>query len=102
MAKPQDESRPIGPAVKRGAGDRQSSGSGASPSEGRLFEIRVKGHLGANWSDWLEGLELTPLANGEMVLCGTIVDQAALMGILNKLNRLNLTILSLNAVNPKE
>lgn len=69
---------------------------------GRIFEIRVKGHLGTNWSDWLEGLELALLDNGEMVLSGTIVDQAALMGILNKLNRLNLTILSVNEVNRKE
>ncbi len=68
MAKPQDESRPIGTAVERGAPDRQSLASGASPSEGRFFEIRVKGHLGANWSDWLEGLELTLLESGEMIL----------------------------------
>ncbi len=60
------------------------------------FEIRVRGQLGKEWSDWFEGLELHPLEKGEMLLDGYIADQAALMGILNKLHRLNLTILSFN------
>ncbi len=61
------------------------------------FEIRVRGQLGKEWTDWFEGLELRPLEDGEMILNGSIPDQAALMGILNKLHRLNLTILSLNS-----
>jgi hypothetical protein len=60
------------------------------------FEIRVRGQLGKEWSDWFEGLELRPLENGEMILKGYIADQAALIGILNNLHRLNLTILSIN------
>jgi hypothetical protein len=60
------------------------------------FEIRVRGQLNKEWSDWFEGLELRPLENGEMLLDGYIADQAALMGILNNLHRLNLTILSFN------
>jgi hypothetical protein len=63
-----------------------------------FYEIHVKGHLDESWSDWLEGLEVTLLDNGEMILSGTIEDQAALMGILNKLYGLNLTLLSLNEV----
>ena len=66
---------------------------------GGFFEIHVKGQLDSRWSDWLEGLELKLLENGEMILFGPIVDQAALMGILNKLSRLNLTLLSVNKVN---
>ncbi len=62
--------------------------------KGAFFEIRVKGHLGSAWSDWFDGLDLELLDNGETVLSGYIVDQAALMGILNKLNRLNLALLS--------
>ena len=60
------------------------------------FEIRVRGQLGKEWSDWFEGLELRLLEDGEMILNGCIADQAALMGVLNKLHRLNLTILSFN------
>ncbi len=62
----------------------------------RIFEIRVKGHLDNRWSEYLEGLEFTPFENGETILTGSIVDQAALMGILGKLHRLNLAILSVN------
>jgi len=72
----------------------QLSGS----SEARFFEIHVKGHLDSNWSQWLEGLEVKLLENGQMILFGPIVDQAALMGVLNKLGRLNLTLLSVNEV----
>ena len=68
-----------------------SSSSGAG-----LFEIRVKDQLNSHWSEWLEGLEVKLLENGEMILFGPIVDQAALMGVLNKLSRLNLTLLSVN------
>jgi hypothetical protein len=75
------------------SGNAQPSGSG-----GGFFEIRVKGHLNNEWSDWLENLEMKLLDNGEMILTGDIVDQAALMGALNKLNRLNLTLLSVTQV----
>jgi hypothetical protein len=65
---------------------------------GRCFEIRIKGHLNDQWSEWLEGLDMKRCDNGEMILTGVIVDQAALLGILNKLNRLNLTLLSVTEV----
>jgi hypothetical protein len=94
MAKQQDEDRLASSVVDQG--DRNAR---PSPTRGRHLEIRVKGHLSSQWSDWLEGLEVMWLDNGETVLSGTIVDQAALMGILNKLNRLNLTLLSVNEVN---
>ena len=69
-----------------------------SGSRGCLMEIRVKGQLSDQWRDWFENMELTLLENGEMILSGAVPDQAALMGILNKLNRLNLTLLSVNEV----
>jgi hypothetical protein len=69
---------------------------------GGVFQIHVKGHLNNKWSDWLEGLEVELLDNGEMILFGTIRDQSALMGILNKLNRLNLTLLSVCEVSKKK
>lgn len=72
--------------------------SQAVQTGGGLFEIRVQGQLDRTWSEWLEGLEVTPLENGEMLLTGQIVDQAALMGVLNKLSRLNLTLLAVNEI----
>ena len=74
----------------------------ASSCGAGFFEIRVKGHLSNEWSDWLEGLEVKLLENGEMILSGPIVDQAALMGVLNKLYRLNLALLSVSEVNQKK
>jgi hypothetical protein len=65
---------------------------------GSFFEIRVKGHLDESWSDWLDGLDVKLMDNGEMILSGPIRDQAALMGIINKLYRLNLPLLSLSEV----
>ncbi len=67
-------------------------------NHGSHFEIHVKGHLDESWRDWLEGLEVTLLDDGEMILFGHIGDQAALMGTLNKLYSLNLTLLSLSKV----
>jgi hypothetical protein len=72
--------------------DKTTSGAAVTS----YYEIRVKGQLDEKWSDWLEGLEVTLAENGEMSLCGYVVDQAALMGILNKLNRLNLTLLAVS------
>jgi hypothetical protein len=84
------------------ATDTTDHGARSSHPGGGFFEIHVKGHLSSEWSDWLEGMEVRLLDNGEMILFGTIVDQAALMGILNKLNRLNLTLLSVRAIDQTE
>jgi len=66
------------------------------------FEIHVRGQLDESWSDWLEGLEVTLLENDEMILTGHITDQAALMGVLNKLYGLNLTLLSVSEAGQKK
>ena len=84
--------------VDHQATDKEAPNAQASHPGGRFFEIHVKGHLNSQWSDWLGGLEMKLLDDGEMILSGVIVDQAALMGILNKLNRLNLTLLSVTGV----
>jgi hypothetical protein len=78
---------------KKGAQDQPDTGSAA-----KFYEIHVKGHLDNTWSKWLDGLEVKLLENGETILFGPIVDQSALMGVLNKLGRLNLTLISLNEV----
>ena len=61
------------------------------------YEIRVKGHLSPQWADWFDGLELKPFDDGQMLLAGRIVDQAALIGVLIRLNRLNLALLSVRS-----
>ncbi len=58
------------------------------------MEIRIKGTLKEDWSDWLEGLSVSNQANGETLLSGQISDQAALLGLLNRIHGLNLQLLS--------
>jgi hypothetical protein len=70
----------------------------ATGAQTGFYEIRVKGQLDESWSDWLEGLEVKLLDKGEMILSGHIGDQAALMGTLNKIYGLNLTLLSVSKV----
>jgi hypothetical protein len=82
-------------------GNAAGSDTNLFHSGGGFFEVHVKGQLDSRWSEWLEGLEVKLLENGEMILFGPIVDQAALIGVLNKLSHLNLTLLSVNKVKRK-
>ncbi len=66
------------------------------------YEIHVKGHLSRDWADWLENMQMCCLENDEMIFSGLLADQAALMGILNKLNCLNLAILSVKITDRKD
>jgi hypothetical protein len=58
------------------------------------YRIRVLGCVAPGWSDWFNGLTLAPGEPTETILTGTVPDQAALRGILNKLWDLNLTLLA--------
>jgi hypothetical protein len=60
--------------------------------------IRIKETLSEDWSDWLDGLLFTRDESGNTILIGSVLDQAALRGILGKLWDLNLTILSFSFV----
>jgi hypothetical protein len=59
-----------------------------------MYEIRVKGHLDQRWSAWFDGLTLTHLEDGDTLLAGPVVDQAALHSLLSKIHNLNLTLIS--------
>ncbi len=59
-----------------------------------MYEIRVKGHLDQRWSAWFDGLTVTHLEDGNTLLAGPVVDQAALHSLLSKLHSLNLTLIS--------
>jgi hypothetical protein len=69
----------------------------ASPedqSEPGLYEIRIKGHLDDQWSDWFGGLTITLEEDGNTLLTGPVVDQAALHGLLKKVRDLGMPLLS--------
>lgn len=65
-----------------------------------FYQIKVKGHLDPHWSEWFEGMTISHEANGETVLAGPVMDQAALHGLLLKIRDLNLTLLSVHRVEP--
>ncbi len=66
------------------------------------YEIRVGGHLADRWSDWFEGLAIHNDPDGGTTLSGTLIDQAALMGVLVKIHALNLTLISVSRLSSDE
>ena len=65
-------------------------------NEHTIYHIKIKGHLDARWQDWFDGLTITLTDDGDTILVGVIVDQAALQGTLKKIGSLGLTLLSVN------
>ena len=65
-----------------------------------LYEIRIKGHLDDRWADWFEGLTITLEDNGNTLLTGPVIDQAALHGLLKKVRNLGMPLVSVSPVEP--
>jgi hypothetical protein len=63
-----------------------------------LYEIRVKGHLDQRWSEWFDGMTITNKANGDAIISGPLVDQAALHSVLVKIYNLNLTLIAVSRI----
>ena len=59
-----------------------------------VYQIRIKGHLGRQWTDWFEGLTITLEEDGDTLLTGPVVDQAALHGLLKKVRDLGMPLVS--------
>jgi hypothetical protein len=68
--------------------------------ESGLYEIRLKGHLNNRWANWFEGLTITLEDDGNTLLIGTVVDQAALHGLLKRVRDLGMPLVSVNFVSP--
>ncbi len=67
-----------------------------------VYHIRIEGHLGSRWADWFEGMAITLENNGDTLLTGPVVDQAALHGLLRKIRDLGLPLLSIVRVEPDQ
>lgn len=59
-----------------------------------VYEILVEGALDDNWSDWLDGVSVTVLENGNTLLTGSVPDQSALYGLLAHIRDMNLKLIS--------
>ena len=64
------------------------------------YEIRIKGHLDKRWAAWFDGLKITLEEDGDTLLTGPVVDQAALHGLLKKVRDLGLPLVSVSPVEP--
>jgi hypothetical protein len=65
-----------------------------------VYQIRIKGQLDAQWTDWFDGMRITPQDNGDTLVTGPVVDQAALYGLLRKVRDLGMPLLSVTRILP--
>jgi hypothetical protein len=77
----------------------------ASPDTRRelgQYEIRLKGHLEGRWAAWFDGLSLTQESDGTTVIRGSVIDQAALHGLLSKVRDLGLPLIAVTQLDSKQ
>ena len=74
--------------------------SGSEKAQPLVYQIRIQGQFGHEWTDWFGGLTIRLTDNGETLLTGPVVDQAALHGLLRKVRDLGMPLLSVSRVEP--
>jgi hypothetical protein len=68
------------------------------PDRPTVYQIRIKGHLGPQWTDWFEGLAITLDESGDTLVTGPVTDQAALHGLLRKVRDLGMPLVSVRPI----
>jgi hypothetical protein len=71
-----------------------------NPSQPVVYQIRINGHLGHQWAAWFEGLTIRLEEDGDTLLTGPVIDQAALHGLLKKVRDLGMPLVSVCPVEP--
>jgi hypothetical protein len=72
----------------------------ADLSQPMVYQIKIEGHLGCQWTDWFGGLTITLEEDGNTLLTGPVVDQSALYGLLKKVRDLGMPLVSVNRIEP--
>jgi len=70
------------------------------PGQPIVYQIRIKGHLSDQWTNWFEGLTITLEEDGDTLLTGPVVDQAALFGLLKKVRDSGMPLVSIYCAEP--
>jgi hypothetical protein len=71
---------------------------GTEPGQPTLYQIRIKGQLDSQWTNWFEGMRVTPQDDGDTLVTGPVLDQAALFGLLRKVRDLGMPLISVARV----
>src|SRR5215210_3200012 len=92
--------RSLSSATHRNRDMSNNGNSNTDPSKPIVYQIRLQGHLGPQWTDWFGGLAITLEDNGDTLLTGPVVDQAALHGLLKEVRDLGMPLISAIRVKP--
>jgi hypothetical protein len=87
---------------RRDKGMSNESKESGEKAEPLIYQIRIKGHLDRKWADWFSGLSITSLENGETLLTGPVLDQAALHGLLRKVRDVGLPLVAVIRCEPEQ
>jgi hypothetical protein len=72
------------------------------PCQPMFYQVRLEGHLSFEWTDWFGGMTLVLEENGDTLLTGPVIDQAALHGLLKKVRNLGIPLVSVKRVKPNQ
>lgn len=64
-------------------------------SQPAIYRIRIQGQLDSQWADWFDEMTITLEEDGNTLLTGQVIDQAALHGLLKKIRDLGMTLISI-------
>jgi hypothetical protein len=69
-----------------------------NPDRPKVYQIRLKGHLGEQWANWFDGLTISMAENGDTLLTGPVADQAALFGLLRKVRDVGIPLVAITCL----
>ena len=68
------------------------------PDQSMIYQIRLKGYLTGQWSEWFGGMTVTLEESGDTLLTGPVKDQAVLHGLLKQVRDLGMPLISVNCI----